>query len=195
MNSTGIVILAAGNSSRIGSPKQNLIYDEKTLLQHVIEEAIKAKLHPVVVVTGANAEKLFESLQSQPVEIVFNNLWEQGMGTSISAGVNKIIANKNVENVILAVCDQPFISFEILQQLIDKKKESGKNIVACSYANTIGTPVLFHRNYFENLLQLKADEGAKKFLKEYNDDVAVIPFPKGNIDIDTVQDYVHLVNS
>lgn len=195
MNNTGIVILAAGNSSRLGFPKQMVMYQGKTLLQHVVNEAIKAKLYPVVVVVGANAETVSKNF-TEPIQFVHNTAWQQGMGSSIVAGVSEILSiNTAIQHIILSVCDQPFISLEIFQQLIEKRLASGKNIVACAYADTEGTPILFQQKYFRDILKLHGEEGAKKLINLYRNDVDTVPFPKGNIDIDTIRDFEDLVNS
>lgn len=195
MNNTGIVILAAGNSSRLGKPKQGLLYKGKTLLQQTVDKAIEAGLDPLIVVLGSTAETISQDLSPQLLNTVINTHWQQGMASSISAGVSKLISlNASIENIVLAVCDQPFLTAEILQALVNKRAETGKAIVACSYGNTIGTPVLFHRSYFDKLLQLKGEEGAKKILRSYPNDVVSIPFPKGEIDIDTREDYESLIS-
>ena len=80
------------------------------------------------------------------------------------------------------------------QQLYQKQNESAKDIVACAYADTIGTPALFTQKYFDVLMKLEGDEGAKKLMKTYSEDVATVDFPKGYIDIDTKEDYENLLN-
>ena len=193
MSQTGIIILAAGNSSRLGAPKQVLVYAQKTLLQHVADEAHTAHLSPIIIVTGAYAEQVFQDSGSQ-VDIVNNPEWQQGIGSSIATGINRIVESGLVDNVIISVCDQPFISASIFQSLVRKRAETGKDIVACSYADTVGTPVLFSKRYFQELSQLRGGEGAKKLLQRFHESVTVIPFPKGGVDIDTKLDYEMLVN-
>ncbi len=118
------------------------------------------------------------------------------MASGIVAGISKLlILNYRAEDVIIAVCDQPFVSAKLFQQLSKKKAETGKSIVACAYEDTIGTPVLFGSSFFEALLQLSGQEGAKKLLKFYEADVATIPFPQGSTDIDTTEDYENLLNN
>lgn len=174
----------------MGKPKQNLVHRGKTLLQHVIDEAINASLHPIVIVTGGNAEQVSPGLQHQPVYIAYNPNWQQGIATSIVQGVAAVTSlQPAIDNLILAVCDQPFISFELFRQLIEKQMLTNKSIVACSYADTIGTPVLFQQIHFKDLLQLNGDEGAKTLFSQYKGDIATILFEKGNIDVDTVDDY------
>lgn len=193
MNNTGIIILAAGNSSRLGTPKQLLPYKGKTLLQHIVDEALAAQLHPVVAVTGANHEAISQSI-SQPVHLAFNANWQEGMASGIAVGMQTLLSvNNTIEAVILAVCDQPFVSSGLFFQLNFVQKQTGKGIVASQYANTTGTPVVFTSTYFTQLLHLSGEGGAKKLLAMYEADVATIPFPNGNIDIDTEDDYNKLV--
>ncbi len=194
MNETGIIILAAGNSSRLGSSKQLLFYKGKTLLQHIIDEALDASLQPVVVVTGADSDQILKAINHQPIHVVNNKRWQQGMASAIVAGLLAVLSiKKKKEDIIIAVCDQPYVSSNLFRRLCDKRKESNKGIVACSYANTTGTPVLFAPAYFEELLQLSGEGGAKKIIALYPDDVETVLFPKGNIDIDTEDDYYNLL--
>lgn len=195
MNNTGIVILAAGASSRLGSIKQLIHFNGKTLLQHVIDEAKHAGVNPIVVVTGANANEVSTSIADSNVSIVFNKDWSKGMASGIVVGVDKMkMLNKDLEKIIIAVCDQPFISAALFNQLDQIQQESGKPIVASAYENTIGTPVLFTQKYFDELFGLTGDMGAKQILKNHSEDVATVDFPKGAIDIDTQKDYERLVD-
>jgi len=149
MNNTAIIILAAGNSTRFGSTKQLLHFNRKTLLQHAIDEATEAGADPVVVLVGANANVICESIDNTKVEIVLNNRWEEGMASGIVAGVSKTGSLHNkVDKMIISVCDQPFITSALFEQLYQTQSKSGKGIVACAYADTIGTPVLFTQKYF-----------------------------------------------
>jgi molybdenum cofactor cytidylyltransferase len=194
MNNTAIIILAAGGSSRFGKTKQLVHFRGKTLLQHAIEQATEAGAETIVVVTGANADEISKQAKSEKTEIVFNKDWEQGMASGIVAGLKKAITlNNKIEKAIIAVCDQPFISSSLFQQLYQKQNESAKQIVASAYADTIGTPALFTQKYFDALMSLKGDEGAKKLLKRHSEDVATVDFPNGDIDIDTKEDYEKLL--
>jgi len=196
MENTGIVILAAGRSARLGSMKQLLPFQHKTLLQHVIDEAFVSGAEPIMVVTGAHAKEVSQSSDNDQVGIVFNEHWEQGKGSGIVAGVQAIIAsNKDIEQIIIAVCDQPFVTADLFAQLYQEQKDSKKHIVASAYADTIGTPVLFTRKYFDHLLGLKNEEGAKKILMAYSEAVTTVDFPQGYIDIDTMEDYKQLIEA
>ncbi|MDQ1166242.1 molybdenum cofactor cytidylyltransferase [Flavobacterium sp. SORGH_AS 622] len=193
-NKIGIVILAAGSSSRLGRPKQLLQYKETTLLNNTILEASKVQNSFVVVVTGANSESVLKELNSAEITTCFNLDWETGMSSSIVKGLNEILLlNPDCEQCIFAVCDQPFVTTSIFENLINEYVKTGKAIVASAYSKTLGTPVLFHKKYFPELLELKGQEGAKKLIKKYAEDTASIIFEKGNIDIDTEEDYDELI--
>ena len=104
MNNTGIVILAAGSSSRFGGIKQLLQFNNKTLIEHLIDEAADAELNPVVVVTGAYVDEVSKKIDNKKITIVFNEHWEKGMASGIVAGLQKaLIVNNEIENIIIAV--------------------------------------------------------------------------------------------
>ncbi|MCC9168563.1 nucleotidyltransferase family protein [Pontibacter harenae] len=190
---TGLVILAAGASTRLGEPKQRLLFKEKTLLQHAVHTALASGCEPVVAVLGANAESIKAEIQDQPVAIVCNEAWAEGMASSIRCGLTNLLTTQpNLENCIFVVCDQPFMDATLLKTIVDTKAEAGRGIVASAYKNTLGTPVLFDKTYFSDLLSLKGQEGAKKLLFKYNNAVASVPFLLGAIDIDTAADYAAL---
>ncbi len=186
---TAILILAAGSSIRLGEPKQLLPFKNKKLINHIADEARTATAQ-VLVITGAEAEAVSAALKSSDVNVLFNADWEQGQGTGIAAGVKALM--KHSDYIITSVCDQPFLTGSIFRLLIAKAAETGKGIVACAYEDTVGTPVLFHEKYFADLLNLSGNEGAKKLLSVYQDDLAVIDFPAGGFDIDTKEDLAKL---
>jgi len=192
---TGIIILAAGSSSRLGKPKQLLEYNGYTLLRNTI---IQAKLVPdsfVVVITGAYKDLMDKELAYTAAKVVHNPHWEEGMAQSITLGLYTLRAsNPKIEACIFTVCDQPYVTTQIFKALLDAHITSGKGIVASAYAETLGTPVLFGSNYFNDLLSLKGHEGAKKIVAKFSDDTASIPFEKGAVDIDTIEDYNNLIN-
>jgi molybdenum cofactor cytidylyltransferase len=193
MSKTGIIILAAGSSTRMGEPKQLMMYKNKTFLQHIIGEAKNANLEPVICVTGYESDLITQSISVMDVDIVYNENWTEGMGTGIAAGIKRLLLT-DVNSVILAVSDQPHVSSELFGKMQQLKEKSGKGIIACSYANTLGTPVLFGKHYFNDLTSLSGNEGAKKILQLNMTDVCSVEFEKGSIDIDTKQDYEKLIS-
>lgn len=193
---TGIIILAAGNSSRLGKPKQLLTYQDKTLLTIVSEAALKTSFHPVVVVLGAYATEVSKAHQGLKIQYVINEEWETGMSSSIATGLTALLdTKKDIENVIIAVADQVFITARIFEKLTENHQLTGKGIVASTYGETSGTPVLFNKKYFDQLLNLQGSTGAKKIVTENAADTAKVPFEKGLIDIDTAADYDNLIQN
>lgn len=195
MRTCGIIILAAGNSSRLGQAKQLLTFNNKSLLRHVVDEAESIEEAEVILVLGAEKERLQPELQDSNVKICYNANWEAGMSGSIHVGIQTLLETQpDVTSCIISVCDQPYLNAAIFQSLIDKFKSGNCGIIASSYANTLGTPVLFAKSYFPALLQLEGQEGAKKLLKTFEKEVSFVPFDKGEIDIDTEADYHKLLS-
>ena len=203
---TVCVLLAAGSSSRMqpgflhqsddkttGVAKMLLEINGRTLLQHVIDEVQQIPGVPLLVVTGCYHHLLVKILASQQIAFVYNERWEEGMGTSIQKAVTHIDeCFPQADHAMILVCDQPFISSGLLKKIINTGLATGKGIVACSYNDTTGTPVLFGRKYFNQLEKLQGGQGAKKIIQQYREDVALIDFPEGAIDIDTADDYRQL---
>lgn len=186
-----IIILAAGNSSRLGFPKQNVQFQGKTLLERTVLEAKKVCKN-IILVLGA--QDFADFANDDKITVVQNKNWQSGMGSSVKTGITHLYKNHSpVQNIIISVCDQPFISSQIFAALILKKKKSNKNIVACKYQNIFGVPVLFDTKYLQELLQLEDGEGAKTLLQKFGTDIDCIVFEKGYIDIDTLQDVENLM--
>jgi molybdenum cofactor cytidylyltransferase len=192
MNSStvGLIILAAGASTRMGTPKQLLAYRGCTLIRHMAEVAIASVCQPVAVVLGAYAERITPEVSQLPVQIVENQQWAEGMSSSIRVGLEAQLAmNQNLGAVAIALCDQPFVSSQTLDRIVEAYYSTGKPIIASEYVGTLGVPVLFSRTLFSELMALKSNEGAKQLIKKHIPEVFSVPFPEGSIDIDTPEDY------
>ena len=188
-----IIILAAGASTRMGQPKQLLPYQGRSLIQHTVESAIASLCKPVIVVLGANAQQIRAEVNQPLVKIVENSQWNLGMSTSIRSGI-LALANysENIDAAVITVCDQPFISPEIINSLVSAYNYTGKPIVASQYAQTLGVPALFSSQFFSELAALNETIGAKHLIKKHREQVFGVDFPLGAIDIDTPQDYKRL---
>lgn len=191
----GIIILAAGQSSRMGQPKQLLKIGEKSLIRHIAAVALATECRPVVLVIGANKALVAPEIADLPLVFIDNPQWQTGMSTSLKMGMVGIyLTDKAIEAVLILVCDQPYLSPELLNQMITVYESSGKGIVVCRYDNQLGVPVLFGRKYFEQLISLKGDEGAKSIIKENLTDAEVVDFEAGKFDLDTPEDYQYWIN-
>ncbi|WP_432714183.1 nucleotidyltransferase family protein [Pedobacter sp.] len=192
---TGIIILAAGNSSRLGQPKQLLAYRGKTLLRLTMDAALASDFRPIIMVLGAYAGEISKRHSTPEITCVINENWEEGMSSSIAIGLEALLKQQaDVGNAIISVADQAFINAGIFESLAKTHEAKGKNIVACAYAETKGTPTLFNKKYFEQLLSLTGNRGAKHIFEQHPEDLETIDFELGHIDIDTATDYINLIN-
>ncbi|MCB0493199.1 MAG: nucleotidyltransferase family protein [Cyclobacteriaceae bacterium] len=185
-----ILLLAAGSSSRMGQSKQLLLVNGKPLLQKTVEELLAANTGKVIVVLGANATAHRKIIEDYSVFIIKNDQWQNGMGSSVKAGLKYITSQLPDSNaLIISVCDQPHLTNVHLKELIRTYSKSEKSIVASAYNNTFGVPVLFDRSHFEALSQIQDEEGAKKIIQQNLTNITSVPFPLGDIDLDTMEDY------
>ncbi len=194
VNHCGIVILAAGQSSRLGSPKQLLPYKDSTLLRHAAQVALEANIGPVLVVTGAHHEAVANAIEGLPISAAFNPDWQEGMASSLRVGLQAMVeAFPETDGILFMVCDQPYVSTSLLCSLVETQHKTGKAIVASTYQGNTGTPALFHHSFFNKLLELKGDKGARLLLETYAGEVVTILFKEGVIDIDWKADWERLV--
>jgi len=174
----------------MGRSKQLLEIEGEPLLCRCVKVAQAVNSNQVVVILGANEKAHRDIIDKLPVHIISNYYWKTGMGSSIKTGINYLIQEvSELEAVIIMVCDQPALTTEHLEKLIQKFNQTKKSIIASSYSNANGVPVLFGRSFFSNLLLLSDDQGAKKIIQQFPGQVAIVEFPKGSFDLDTEEDY------
>jgi xanthine dehydrogenase accessory factor len=184
---TGVVILAAGGSTRMGEPKQLLDIDGRTLLRRAAAVALEAGCGPVAVVVGANADRMRAELAGLPVRIVRNDEWSAGLSTSVKAGLAAL--ESEVENVLFVPCDLPGVDATVLTTLIAARERTGKPLIVSGYAGAWGSPMLVARSHWPQVRELTGDRGAQKVAYAHADDVECVPFARGSFDIDTPADY------
>jgi len=182
-----ILILAAGNSSRLGYPKQLIEFEGETLIERITTIALTVS-EDILIVLGGNADLIFPKLErfKRRISTIFNPDWQEGMGTSIRVGVEKLVEKSDLILILLA--DQPFISKVLLQDMLQIIENSQNSIVSCLYNDALGVPMLFDKTVFKDLLKLNGERGAKTFLDLYKNNIGTIHFPEGIFDIDTISD-------
>jgi molybdenum cofactor cytidylyltransferase len=186
-----ILLLAAGNSSRLMKDKLSLEFRGMTLLERSIASAADSLAKEIIVVTGPKKELKTSVEDRKGIRLVHNPDWQQGIGTSIKAGLRDLMDHKELPSaVIIAVCDQPYISAGHFDRLIGRYRRTGKKIIASAYAGSYGTPVLYDRQLFEELLSIPDTEGAKRQILDHTsaEEMEWVHFPGGEIDIDTPED-------
>ncbi|MEX8546692.1 MAG: NTP transferase domain-containing protein [Mucilaginibacter sp.] len=193
-----VVILAGGSSSRLGKPKQLLHYQNETLIKHAVKTALSVSPKAVVVVSGFLHEELVGEVESNElVQLIHNPNWQQGMGSSIRAGINALGQHpgfSKIDAALILLCDQPLINAQHLQRLLAQFSADKRSmIVATGYAETQGVPAIFDRSLFPVLQNLPPEKGARWLFKAHQNNVAVVPFEGAAIDVDTEEDYQRLL--
>jgi molybdenum cofactor cytidylyltransferase len=192
MSSTALLLLAAGASTRMGRPKQLLPYRGRTLLRHAAETAVASGCAPIVLVTGALNEALAAEVADLPIQAVHNPNWETGMASSIRAGLLAAQGAKP-SAVLIMLSDQPLLTPELLQQLMQRHQQSGAPVVAAAYGDALGVPAVFAEILFPELLQLQGQAGAGRLIASYGAAAERVPFPGGLVDVDTPTQYAALL--
>lgn len=192
----GIIILAAGESKRMGVPKQLLDINGKSLLLNVIDSALATSCRPVTVVVGAHKKAIVPVLKDLPINIVDNPRWDSGMAGSIKMGmVGSYLLTKTIEAVIITTSDMPELNSAVFEKLVKRASESEAKIITSRYKGTLGVPALLKRPLFEELLNLEGDQGARQIFKKFKNELASVEFEGGAIDLDTKEDYYNYINS
>lgn len=198
----GIIVLAAGASSRMGQAKQRLRYAGETLLQRSLRAAIETECRPVIVVLGSQAESLQGEINAAAAEVrvVVNDVWAEGMSASIRCGVRALEAEAadEIEAAVLLLCDQPFVTSDALNRLVKVYEEQRAPLVASEYEAggemTRGVPALFSRALFSELMKLDGAAGAKQIITHHADEAVFVAMPEAAFDVDTPDDYRDLQN-
>ena len=168
------VILAAGESRRMGSPKALLPYQGRPFLEHLLEVARHPKIGLTRVVLGAYAEEIRSQLKLDPVTFVVNPNWEQGQLSSIHAALRSLPAGLT-DGILLALVDHPLISAALVGELIENFYRSGKLIVLPTYIGKRGHPVIFSSKLYPELLAAPLETGARGVVWAHSADILEVP--------------------
>lgn len=186
----GVMILAAGASTRMGTPKQLLEIGGKPLLVRAVEAALASPAWPVVVVLGAQAERIRPILAGWPVLVADNPAWSEGMASSIREGIGTLQQfSRHLDAVMVALCDQPAFDAGVIEKLLAAERATGRSIVAAHYSGRNGAPALFRHEHFHTLAHLTGEEGARRLLNGDLGAVASVNLPALELDLDTPDDY------
>ena len=184
-----VIILAAGESKRMGKLKQLLPLGQNTILEQTIDNFLNSKINEVIVVVGYIAEEVIKLIAARQVKVALNPDYCLGMSTSLLAGLKVI--NNEAQGIMLALADQPFIASQTIDYLIEAFAHHEKIIVP-SHQGRRGHPVIFPRKYKKELASLKGDVGGREVLARYPEDVLEVAVDCDSIieDIDTMDIYI-----
>jgi CTP:molybdopterin cytidylyltransferase MocA len=188
----GVLVLAAGDAGRFGSPKQCVHVDGIPLVRRAALAALEVSAN-VAVVTGANAEAVAPLLHGLPVETVHNADWADGMGTSLACGVRHQAQDPAVRATLICLSDQPLVGAAELRRLIEAHREAPGHIIASDHGVTLGPPCIFPRHFYPALAALRGEDGARRLLAEHATDVRAVAMPEASVDIDTPADLHRLL--
>ena len=162
------LILAAGESSRMGQDKALLIYQGRTFLETIVATLHKAGIERVAAVLGHHAEQILQAVKLEGVETVINRDYIRGQTSSLQAGL-RALESPSLEAIMLCLVDHPLVSVETVRALIASFRERGTHVVIPIFRNQRGHPVVISRTLFEELLRLSPDEGADTVIRKYRD--------------------------
>ena len=185
-----IVLLAAGASSRMGSPKPLLRWKNKTLIEERIQTLQQCQ-PSLLVVLGAYADQIVPLIDRAKVATLINPFWKNGMSTTIAFAIQNILKKDTLpDGILLTTIDQAFVDSAYLNAMIDTFQVGKEQImVSQSENNWKGIPVLFDRVYFEELSQISGDNGAKEVVKKYPNKVTLCYGGSKLVDMDTPEIY------
>jgi molybdenum cofactor cytidylyltransferase len=192
MPNLAIAILAAGASSRMGQPKQQLVFRGKTLVQNAVDAAVGTGCGTIFLIVN-HRERSSQEQTAHQVTILVNESYNEGISSSIRLATEVAMATAGVDGILFMNCDQPFLTTEDLLRLIALHR-SGQ-IVASSFGATIGSPAIFDRVFFHELLELRGDVGAKSIIKKHRGSVIECSMTQAQFDVDTPDDYRALLES
>lgn len=207
--STAAILLAAGSSSRMGSERHKLLLplDNRPVLAHVIDASLASQARPILVVLGYQSDEVRSRIKHytnhDQITIVVNALYQQGMSSSLRVGIKTLLANdyrkKNnsyqVDSALIVLGDQPLITPKIIDTLITAYRATGKAIVAPLYKGKRGSPVLFDKCLFSELMEVTGDEGGRTVLERHRAELELIEMgdAQANYDVDTWEAYEQVV--
>jgi len=184
------IIMASGNSKRMGINKLLLQYKDKTLIEYVLENVIKCDFYSTVLVS--QYEKVLSLGRERVMEVVHNYNPEKGQSESIKLGIRN---SPKAQGYMFFTGDQPLMDVETIKLLMDSFNESGNLIIVPRYNEKRGNPVIFPRKYIEELLELQGDSGGRSIINKHLDEVKFLQVKHEWLldDIDRSEDYQKLL--
>ena len=183
------ILLGAGESKRMGVDKLSLPWRRKTVLEHCFETLLQSEVQEIVVVLGTRNKRVKNRFQGKKTKVVVNPYSKRGMSTSIRKGLQAI--HPGSAGILIALGDQPFLKTKTINALVRAFDRGEEGIIIPSFQDRKGHPVIFHKRYRKELLNLRGDVGGRTIVERHPEDVRVVPIKSEGVvkDVDTWQDY------
>jgi molybdenum cofactor cytidylyltransferase len=187
------VVLAAGESSRMGRDKATLGYGGSTFLETILRTLGAAGVERVAVVLGHHAEEIRQAVNLGATEVVINRDYRRGQTSSLQAGI-KALERPELKAVVVCLADHPAVSAQTLRRLVDSFYESRAPVVIPTYQGRRGHPVVLARELFEELQSLRPDAGANTVVHKYQAETKFVEVSDAGVllDIDDPESYQRL---
>jgi molybdenum cofactor cytidylyltransferase len=210
-HSTAAIILAAGSSTRMGEDRHKLLLPlaGRPVLVHVIDAALASRARPIIVILGHQANQVRAQIAPfvtyPDITIIENSAYLEGMSTSMRLGVQALISHGyrkstsayQVDSALIMLGDQPMISSQVIDALINAYRATGKHIVAPLYSGKRGSPVLFDESLFPELMEVTGDEGGRTVLERHRQELETVEIgdAMANYDVDTWEAYQQILEA
>ncbi|MFK7926003.1 MAG: NTP transferase domain-containing protein [Bacteroidia bacterium] len=185
------ILLAAGEASRMGQPKQLLTYQGQTFIHHAVMSLLHAPCDRIIVVLGAHDDSVRPGLTHLPVKIMYNPDWKEGMSSSIKAGMS--LVPENADAVMISLVDQPKVDANWFSKMLVARKQKEAKLVVTDYGEKLGVPALFSTPWLPSLRSLQGEYGARDLIRNNAEQALALKFEAAAQDIDTPEDYQQLL--
>jgi molybdenum cofactor cytidylyltransferase len=194
MSEIWAIILAAGESKRMGSPKMLLPFKGRTMIENVVANVLDSRINNIMVVLGADRDPIVKLIRTKAVKYCYNENYKDGMLSSVVCGFRNIPIDHSA--VLVFQGDQPLVTPKTINIVIDVYKSSGKGIVIPVYKNKRGHPILIDNKYRNEIQKLSPDEGLRSLALKFPEDVSEVDTGEAGIlrDFDTYDDYKNEIN-
>ncbi len=185
------ILLAAGESKRMGRTKLLLKWGQRTIIEKSVDILLASKIDELIVVLGHQAQAVLRKLGARRLKTVINHQYRMGMSTSIRRGLGEV--SPEAEAILIALADQPFVETDLIDHLIDIHRQNPHGIVLPSYKGERGHPVILDRfRYGEEMGNLTGDVGCKPILNRHPEDILEVEVKSEGViaDIDSWEEYI-----
>jgi molybdenum cofactor cytidylyltransferase len=190
MSTISAILLGAGGSKRMGVDKLSLPWRRRTVLEHCFGTLLQSEVQEIVVVLGPRNKRVKDQFQGGKAKVVVNLYSKRGMSASIRKGLQTV--HPGSTGILIALGDQPFLKTRTINALVHAFDRREEGIIIPSFRGRMGHPVIFHKRYRKELLNLRGDVGGRTVVERHPEAVKVVRIKSEGVvkDVDTWQDYV-----